>query len=421
MQRFTPNETDVVLRLVEVWYDITWAYYMSSSGDHVANRLDKRRKVLSSSASVATAVTEDGMNGKSMKEKLQSLEKGLVNIKTLMKARQFEDICRVSLKSNDDLYPGFKDVLPIVQQLMRTAEPYSDLLTREEIKRMTLPQIFQSIYYQLCTFLLATRVGREACKLVITPTKITHATYDVCRQKFCRLLCDETRIVQNGLMDTIHRIHNAREAGHGEEQIEDSDGDDEDEEEDHTSVCEMKTNAVAPPASAQASSSSRAPPPLRKANDADAADDDNETAAATAEPRSSTNTTMAHGDNDPGPHQHPASTARPPSPPSTSTSSVSEPVFSPPPPPPAPAAHKAPKTPAELEVEVELKLPKPCLTRTHTSTPTTPMVRKTRSAVDATTTNNNTSRSGSGSLRFPVVDLSTDDEDNSSSSSYEST
>ncbi len=207
MEGITYSESDVALRLVEVWYDITWAYYMSSSGNNVAKRIDDRRKV------VTKAAAGDGMLGKSIKEKLQGLQRSLQNIKLLMKARQFEDICRVSLKSSDDLYPGFKDVLLIVQHLMKGSDRYAGLLTPEELNGLTLTLVFQCIYYRVCAFLLAHRMGREACKLVITPAKISHATYDICRQKFSQLLCDQTHVVHDGLLDAIKRIHMDREGG----------------------------------------------------------------------------------------------------------------------------------------------------------------------------------------------------------------
>lgn len=207
----THTETDLSLRLVEVWYDITWAYYMSSHGDNVAKRIDKRRKTLSSTASVASTIVDGAMVGRSMKEKMHVLECNLKEIKSRMKARQFEDICKVSMKSNDDLYPGFKDILLIAKYLIQRGEAYQNSLTLDEINGLTLTSVFQYVYYQLCDFLLASRTGREAMKLVIAPSKITHATYDICRQKFCRLLCDETSIVQYGLFQLIKRVRQERD------------------------------------------------------------------------------------------------------------------------------------------------------------------------------------------------------------------
>lgn len=209
---FTYTETDMSLRLVEVWYDITWAYYMGDSVDHVANRLDKRRKTLSSSASVAstTSFAEDGsVKGKSMEEKLCVLEKKLQQVNTRMNTRIFENISNVSMKSNDDVYPGFKDILNIAKSLLLYGESYQNLLTSDEINcTLTLPFVFQCIYYQLCHFLVHTPLGRHAMKLVIAPSKITHATYTICRQKFCELLYEETSIVHDGLLllaQTIQR------------------------------------------------------------------------------------------------------------------------------------------------------------------------------------------------------------------------
>jgi hypothetical protein len=199
---FTYTESDLSLRLVEVWYDITWAYYMTYNADHVANRIDKRRKTLSSSASVAstTSVAEDGsVVGKSMEEKLYVLQRKLQQVTTKITLRHFENICNVSMKSNDVLYAGFNAILEIAQYLLLYEDAYQNLLTPEEIKTLELPYVFQCIYYQLCTFMLHTPMGRHAMKLVIAPSKITHATYNICRQKFCELLYEETSIVQDGL------------------------------------------------------------------------------------------------------------------------------------------------------------------------------------------------------------------------------
>lgn len=207
----THTELDLSLRLVEVWYDITWAYYTSSSVDHVAKRIDRRRRAASSTASVASTIAEGTTAGKTLREKLYILEKNLKNAKVLMKPRQFEDICKVSLRSNDDLYPGFKDILLIAKHLLVNSEEYQGTLTPEEVNGLTLTFVFQNIYYQLCDFLLTTRVGREAMKLIIMPSKITHATYDICRQKFCRLLCDETSIVQYGLFHMIKKVIHERD------------------------------------------------------------------------------------------------------------------------------------------------------------------------------------------------------------------
>jgi len=184
---------------------------MSSSVDHVAKRIDRRRRAASSTASVASSIAEGTTAGKTLCEKLYILEKNLKNAKVLMKPRQFEDICKVSLRSNDDLYPGFKDILLIGKYLLVHSEEYQGTLTPEEVNGLTLTFVFQNIYYQLCEFLLTTRVGREAMKLIIMPSKITHATYDICRQKFCRLLCDETSIVQYGLFHMIKKVIHDRD------------------------------------------------------------------------------------------------------------------------------------------------------------------------------------------------------------------
>lgn len=211
---FTFTETDMSLRLVELWYDITWAYYMDDAVDHVANRLDKRRKTLSSSASVASCTSLAGdrsVMGKSMEEKLCVLERKLQQVNPTMTTRIFENIANVSMKSNDDVYPGFKDILNIAKYLLLYGDAYQNLLTSDEINHiLTLPFVFQCIYYQLCHFLLHTPTGRHAMKLIIAPSKITHATYNICRQKFCELLYEETSIVHDGLLLLVQSIQENR-------------------------------------------------------------------------------------------------------------------------------------------------------------------------------------------------------------------
>lgn len=218
MKKMDYTESDLLFRVIEPLYDVAWAYHMSSTVDHVAKRMERRRKTFSSTASVvsmattATTKTETSVSGLSVSDKVVAMENLLHRVSRVMRARQFEDVCRVSLKSSDDLYPGFRDVLFIAQYLMERAEPYMGLLTCDEINGLTLTQVFQYIFYEFCAFLLSgKRVGKEAIKLIITPTKITHAAYDLCRQKFARLLSEETGIVQDGLHRLIDKIKKDRD------------------------------------------------------------------------------------------------------------------------------------------------------------------------------------------------------------------
>ncbi len=206
------DESDLSVRLVEVWYDTLWGLFMSNTVDHVAKRLNHRRKMNSSSASVASTIAPGSMVGKGVAEKLRLLDTQLKNIRKYMKARQFEDICKVALKSHDELYPGFKDILIVAQYLLLHGDAYKDTLTHEEIRGLTLTLVFQEIFYQLCSFLTTSQVGKEASKLVVAPSQITNAAYDICRQKFCRLVCEETSIVQYGLFEVITKTLQERES-----------------------------------------------------------------------------------------------------------------------------------------------------------------------------------------------------------------
>jgi hypothetical protein len=212
------TESDLLWRLIEPLYDVSWAYHMSSTVDNVAKRIERRRKTFSSTASVvstattATLASTPSLSGLSVADKVVAMETMLHRVSRVMRARQFEDICQVSLKSSDDLYPGFRDVLFIAQFLLERGSAYQGQLSCDEINGITLTQVFQNIFYEFCAFLLSeNRVGKEAIKLIITPTKITHAAYDLCRQKFARLLADQTGIVQDGLLRIIRRIQKDRE------------------------------------------------------------------------------------------------------------------------------------------------------------------------------------------------------------------
>lgn len=210
----THTEYDVSLRLVEVWYDSTWAYLMSSHASQIAKRVDKRRRHLSSSASVASSVGDSSISGKPLVEKLETLQDYLTNVRARISYAEFKELCACCLKGSDHLYPGFRDVVLICHYLFRENATYRGLLTEREIDKISLSMIYQCIYYQMCDYLLHTARGSEAMKLLATPTKITHAAYDICRQKFCRLLVDEIEIIQYGLFRLIKKVkrHRAKSA-----------------------------------------------------------------------------------------------------------------------------------------------------------------------------------------------------------------
>lgn len=204
------NEQDLALRLVEAWYDSVWAYFMEKSVDKITKRLEKQSRKVSSTASVTSATsnaTTSSILGKSVQEKMHSLVDNLEHVKEHLSAREFHNICAVCLKHADSLYPGFRDILHITHYLLKECEPYRGQLTSREIEALRLPTIFQHLFYQLCSYLLR---RREILKLIVMPTKITHATYDICRQKYCRVLCEEVSVVQYGLYRLIKTIQAQR-------------------------------------------------------------------------------------------------------------------------------------------------------------------------------------------------------------------
>ena len=191
------TELDMSLRLVEIFYDMTWAFFMSTNVDTVAKRMDRHRST-SSSASVSS-VNTDGASvmNKSMEEKMSLLTTDLKKVRRLIQQPQFKEICGVSLTRNDDLYPGFKDCLFIAKDLL------SGKLSAADLDALTITPVFQSIYYRFCDFLIGTKTGYQMMKMIVMPTRTSQAVYDICRQKFCRVVCDEEAIVQDGLADLV--------------------------------------------------------------------------------------------------------------------------------------------------------------------------------------------------------------------------
>jgi hypothetical protein len=189
-------DQDMSLRLVEIFYDMTWAFFISSNADSVAKRMDRHRSS-SSSASVSSVNTESAsVLNRSIVEKIEMLTTNLKKIRRLVAEPELTEICEVSLAKNDDLYPGFKDVLSIAKDLL------SDRLGVEDLEALTVISVFQCIYYRFCDFLIYNKqTGRQMMKMIVTPTRTSQAVYDICRQKFCHALFEEETIIKDGLSD----------------------------------------------------------------------------------------------------------------------------------------------------------------------------------------------------------------------------
>ena len=182
------TDLDMSLRLVEIWYDMTWAFFMSTNTD-VENVENAKR--------FCTSADGASVKNKSMSEKLALLTTDLRRVRRLIQHSQFQEICDVSLTRNDDLYPGFKDMLDISKEML------SDRLPQTELDLLTVTPVFQCIYYRFCDFLMETATGRSMMKMIVMPTQTSQAVYDICRQKFCRVMCDETGIIREGLDDLV--------------------------------------------------------------------------------------------------------------------------------------------------------------------------------------------------------------------------
>jgi hypothetical protein len=204
---------DILFRLVEIWYDSTWAFLMSLRGDAMVKRVNNRRRSVSSSESVASSVAEGVMTGKSFQEKLSTARESLGRVETVLAYQDYKDLCACCIKTSDNLYPGFHDILPLTQDLLTKHPRYKGKLTARELGKITVPMVYQCIYVQMCDYLTRTPKGAEAMKLLTTPTKLTHAMYDICRQKFCKLLVDEEEIVAFGLHNLVTRIIRHRRPG----------------------------------------------------------------------------------------------------------------------------------------------------------------------------------------------------------------
>jgi hypothetical protein len=172
----------------------------------MVKRVDNRRKQFSSSASVASTVADASILGKGIDEKMDALHDNLRYVKDRLSYKDYKELCACCLKSSDRLYPGFKDITLIVHYLLREDPSYKGMLSDREIDHINLAMIYQCIYQQLCEYLLNTTKGSDAMKMLTTPTKLTHATYDICRQKFCRILVDETDIIQYGIFRLVRKV-----------------------------------------------------------------------------------------------------------------------------------------------------------------------------------------------------------------------
>lgn len=200
------TENDICLRLVEVWYDCTWAYFMSEHVGDIKRRLLQRSKHLSSAASVASSVDQRGGGTDTWEDKMNRMENILKNVRERLRYTDFKELCESCLENSDKVYPGFGDVMGLTRRLLVDNNLYKGKLTDKDISQLSLPMVFQSIYYHLCDHLLETRTGADAFKLLITPSKIKHATYEICRQKFCRIMVDEDKIIRDGLQSLIKKI-----------------------------------------------------------------------------------------------------------------------------------------------------------------------------------------------------------------------
>lgn len=197
---------DILYRLLPIWYDSTWAFLMSPRGETMVKRVNNHRRARSSSESVASSVAEGSLTGRSFEDKLQSARKHLGAIDTLLTYQDYKDLCTCCLKTSDNLYPGFHDVLALALDILKSDDRFVVKLTERELNKISIAMVYQCIYIQLCDTLLTSSKGHEALKLLTLPTKLSHSAYDICRDKFCRLFVDDESIVYEGLASLVRRI-----------------------------------------------------------------------------------------------------------------------------------------------------------------------------------------------------------------------
>jgi hypothetical protein len=197
---------DILYRLLPIWYDSTWAFIMSPRGDTMLKRVNNHRRARSSSESVASSVADASLSGRSFEEKMQSARDHVGSIDTLLTYQDYKDLCACCLKTSDNLYPGFHDVLTLALDILKTDDRFVVKLTERELSKISIAMVYQCIYMHLCETLLGSTKGTEALKLLTLPTKLSHPAYDICRDKFCRLFVDDEDIVTRGLESLVKRI-----------------------------------------------------------------------------------------------------------------------------------------------------------------------------------------------------------------------
>lgn len=196
-KQYTYNEVDVMMRLVDPLFDMTWSWTQTFDQEKLLEKMRKRAAFESSaskSVSSKMSTIDASLADLTMNEKIALLEKNLKNVKRHFNDSFFEDIS-TAFSLSQNLYPGFKDIDFIARYIYRENDKYKGLLSADEIEQVSLAGLMKYGFFGLAKFLLEHKNGHEALKFIILPNKVTNATYDICRKRFCTLLVDEIDIV----------------------------------------------------------------------------------------------------------------------------------------------------------------------------------------------------------------------------------
>lgn len=196
-----PTELDIMMRVVDPCFDVIWAYTQTFDTTKVLDKLKKRAGVGSSSASVRSLVStvETTMSDMRMNDKIALLERYLKRVKKEFSSDFFEDITTAMMMS-ESLYPGIRDLDFIARYLYREHDAYKGLLRVEDANTVNVANVFKHVFFAVVRFLLQDRRGLEAMKYITLPNKVSNASFDIARKRFCALVVDDTTIVPRALV-----------------------------------------------------------------------------------------------------------------------------------------------------------------------------------------------------------------------------
>jgi hypothetical protein len=204
MSEAAPNELDMMMRVVDPFYDLIWSWTQTFDTTKALEKLKKR--AYEPSGSTTSTILDSGILELSMTDKIALLEKKLKKVKKEFKDEFFQDVTS-AMNLNKGIYPGIADVDFIARYLFREGDAYKHLLSTETTKRLTTANVFKHLFYSVAKFLLQDSKGTEAMKYVVVPNRVQNATYDICRKRFCALLVEETSVVPYALVKLAKELN----------------------------------------------------------------------------------------------------------------------------------------------------------------------------------------------------------------------